>query len=163
MIRRLLDAARGVALCASLVVGSVSVSAAGDAPGPAKGAPSGPANPRGALPGMTAHAVDGKTPVKISPETVLDMMYSSFNPVFQPAVLSRVSTPEQPVKAIENMRQKEFFQHAIAERVAALPWVKVTGDGPALPVCPIPASGADGQGWQRLSNSPSGWAGLQRY
>lgn len=105
----------------------------------------------------------GKPSVKVSPEAVLDMMYSSFNPVFQPALLSRASKPEQPVRAIEDMRQKEFFQRAIAERVAALPWIKVTADGRMFPACPVPTADGLGQGWQRLSNSLPASAGLRRY
>lgn len=90
---------------------------------------------------------------KLGPEAVLDMMFSSVNPVFQPALLTKSASPARPVKNIEDMREDKYFQPAIAPIGITAPWVKVTADGRVISAGP--AQTEKGFGWTRL---PSGIA-----
>ena len=66
---------------------------------------------------------------KFGPEAVLDMMFSSVNPIFQPALLTKSNNdPAKPVKNIEDMREDKYFQHAITSTGIPAPWIKVTAD-----------------------------------
>lgn len=87
---------------------------------------------------------------KFGPEAVLDMMFSSVNPIFQPALLTKSSNdPARPVKNIEDMREDKYFQHAITSAGIPSPWIKVTADGRVI----TPQAKTENQpdrGWLRL-------------
>jgi hypothetical protein len=85
---------------------------------------------------------------KFGPEAVLDLMFSSVNPVFQPALLTKSNNdPARPVKNIEDMREEKYFQHAITPAGMTVPWIKVTGDGRVI--APQARSETDNN-WLRL-------------
>lgn len=90
---------------------------------------------------------------KFGPEAVLDMMFSSVNPVFQPALLTKSGSPAKPVKNIEDMREDKYFQPAIVPVGIPAPWIKITGDGRVISSKPVQTE--VGFGWMRLpSNKP---------
>lgn len=88
---------------------------------------------------------------KFGPEAILDMMFSSVNPVFQPALLTKSGSPAKPVKNIEDMREEKYFQPAIAPVGISAPWVKVTADGRLISA--KPGQTETGFGWMRLPSS----------
>lgn len=88
---------------------------------------------------------------KFGPETVLDMMFSSVNPVFQPALLTKSGSPAKPVKNIDDMREDKYFQPAIVPVGIPAPWVKITGDGRVISSKPVQTE--TGFGWMRLPSS----------
>jgi hypothetical protein len=88
---------------------------------------------------------------KFGPEAVLDMMFSSVNPVFQPALLTKSGSPAKPVKNIEDMREDKYFQPAIVPVGIPVPWVKITGDGRMISSKPVQTE--TGFGWMRLPSS----------
>jgi hypothetical protein len=88
---------------------------------------------------------------KFGPETVLDMMFSSVNPVFQPALLTKSGSPAKPVKNIEDMREDKYFQPAIVPVGIPAPWVKITGDGRVITSKSVQTE--TGFGWMRLPSS----------
>jgi len=88
---------------------------------------------------------------KFGPEVVLDMMFSSVNPVFQPALLTKSSEePAKPVRNIEDMRENKYFQNAITYTTITAPWIKVTADGRVIAPQPESEKSTDFNNWLRL-------------
>ena len=85
-----------------------------------------------------------------SPEVLMDMMFSSVNPVVQSALLTKSSEPAKPVKSMEDMRDEKYLRDALATVGVPAPWVKVTADGRVIPQLPMPADAASASGWQRF-------------
>lgn len=88
---------------------------------------------------------------RFGPEVVLDMMFSSVNPVFQPALLTKSGSPAKPVKNIEDIREDKYFQPAIVPAGIPAPWIKLTGDGRVIYSKPVQTT--PGFGWMRLLSS----------
>lgn len=87
---------------------------------------------------------------KFGPEAVLDMMFSSVNPAFQQALLTKPNNdPARPVKNIEDMRENKYFQHAITSGGISAPWVKVTADGRVI-APQIKTDNPSADNWLRL-------------
>lgn len=88
---------------------------------------------------------------KFGPETVLDMMFSSVNPIFQPALLTKSSDdPAKPVKSIGDMRENKYVQHAITSASSTAPWVKVTADGRIIPTSQTLSETGSDKSWARM-------------
>ena len=87
---------------------------------------------------------------KFGPEAALDMMFSSVNPVFQPALLSKTTDPAKPAKDIQDMRDNKYFLHAITTTRAPPPWVMVTTDGRMIIPWLTQTGAQTGSGWMRL-------------
>lgn len=88
---------------------------------------------------------------KFGSETVLDMMFSSVNPIFQPALLTKSSDdPAKPVKSIEDMRENKYVQHAITSTNSTPPWVKITADGRIIPALQMLSESGSDKNWTRM-------------
>lgn len=66
-----------------------------------------------------------------STETLTDWFYSSVDPQYQQAVLSRMLDPKKPQRWMQAMGDPRFYLPALAMMNPATPmqWVKVTADG----------------------------------
>jgi hypothetical protein len=66
-----------------------------------------------------------------SPEMLVDWFYSSIDPQFQHALLSRMLDPKKPQRWMQSMSDSRFYMPALATLNPATPlqWVKVTADG----------------------------------
>lgn len=66
-----------------------------------------------------------------TPETLTDWFYSSVDPQYQQAVLSRMLDPKKPQRWMQAMGDPRFYLPALAMMNPATPmqWVKVTADG----------------------------------
>lgn len=88
---------------------------------------------------------------KFGPEAVLDMMFSSVNPAFQQALLTKPNNDAaRPVKNIEDMRENKYFQHAITPAGIAVPWIKLTADGRVIAPQVKTDNPTAGGNWLRL-------------
>jgi hypothetical protein len=82
-------------------------------------------------------------------------MYSSFDPVFQPALLSKASGNARSAISIDDMRENEYVQHAIITGVGPCSWATAR-EGCVFPVCPTRTSASSAHEWARLSVSQPG-------
>lgn len=75
--------------------------------------------------------VPGNLARAASPEMMTDWFYSSIDPQFQQAVLSRMLDPKKPQRWMQAMSDPRFFMPALAIMNPATPmqWMKVTADG----------------------------------
>lgn len=66
-----------------------------------------------------------------SPEMLADWLFSSIDPQFQQAVLSRMLDPKKPQRWMQAMTDPRFYMPALAMMNPAMPmqWMKVTADG----------------------------------
>lgn len=66
-----------------------------------------------------------------SPEMLADWFYSSIDPQFQQAILSRMLDPKKPQRWMQAMSDPRFYMPALAMMNPATPmqWMKVTADG----------------------------------
>jgi hypothetical protein len=66
-----------------------------------------------------------------TPEMLADWFYSSIDPQFQQAILSRMLDPKKPQRWMQAMSNPRFYMHALAVMNPATPmqWMKVTADG----------------------------------
>lgn len=115
----------------------------------------------------------------ISPDMLADWFFSSIEPQFQQAVLSRMVDPKKPKHELLAMRDLRFYRPALATRDSATPmqWMKVSADGrvsqPKQPwfdpkACfewvRLPTSPAGKKGGAEASTSvPYFWKPLQHY
>lgn len=67
----------------------------------------------------------------VSPEMLADWFFSSIDPQFQEAILSRMLDPKKPQRWMQAMSDPRFYMHALAMMNPATPmqWVQVTADG----------------------------------
>lgn len=86
---------------------------------------------------------------QMSPEVVLDRIFSSVAPDFQNALLSKPLDPAKPAKGAEAMRDPKYFLPAIAVMPLPKPWVNVAADGRVIE--PARAAGQD-SAWQRMAD-----------
>lgn len=141
----------GVALIALMVAGAAQ--AANDIPPVADAKPAARAS---AAEGCLNHVGLGNVQAmkelakNFSPEVLMDMMFSSVNPVVQSALLTKSSEPAKPVKSMEDMRDEKYLHNALATGSVPAPWVKVTADGRVIPQLPIPVGAAPASSWQRF-------------
>ena len=66
---------------------------------------------------------------EMSPEVILDKVFSAVAPDFQKALLSKPSVPGKPVKQPEAMRDPKYFLPAIAIMEVPFNWFRVRADG----------------------------------
>lgn len=66
-----------------------------------------------------------------TPEVLAEWFYSSIDPKFQQAILSRMLDPKKPQRWMQAMSDPRFFMPALAVVNPATPaqWMKVTADG----------------------------------
>jgi hypothetical protein len=66
-----------------------------------------------------------------TPEMLADWIYSSIDPQFQQAILTRMLDPKKPQRWMQAMVNPRFYMHALAIMNPATPmqWMKVTADG----------------------------------
>ncbi len=65
------------------------------------------------------------------PEMLVEWFYSSIDPQFQQAIVSRMLDPRKPQRWMQSMANPHFYMHALAMMNPATPmqWMKVTADG----------------------------------
>jgi len=66
-----------------------------------------------------------------TPEMLADWFYSSIDPQFQQAILTRMLDPKKPQRWMQAMSNPRFYMHALAIMNPSTPmqWMKVTADG----------------------------------
>jgi hypothetical protein len=66
-----------------------------------------------------------------TPEMLADWFYSSIDPQFQQAILTRMLDPKKPQRWMQAMVNPHFYMHALAIMNPSTPmqWMKVTADG----------------------------------
>jgi len=66
-----------------------------------------------------------------TPEMLADWFYSSIDPQFQQAIVTRMLDPKKPQRWMQAMSNPRFYMHALAVMNPATPmqWMKVTADG----------------------------------
>jgi hypothetical protein len=66
-----------------------------------------------------------------TPEMLADWFYSSIDPQFQQAILTRMLDPKKPQRWMQAMVNPRFYMHALAVMNPSTPmqWIKVTADG----------------------------------
>lgn len=66
-----------------------------------------------------------------TPEMLADWFYSSIDPQFQQAIVTRMLDPKKPQRWMQAMSNPRFYMHALAIMNPATPmqWMKVTADG----------------------------------
>jgi hypothetical protein len=66
-----------------------------------------------------------------TPEMLADWFYSSIDPQFQQAILTRMLDPKKPQRWMQAMVNPRFYMHALAIMNPSTPmqWMKVTADG----------------------------------
>lgn len=120
--------------------------------------PSAPARPSAAEHCLKSLGMQDMQPFKdlaknMSPEILLDRVFSSVAPDFQKALLSKPEDPAKPVKGPEGMRDPKLFLPAIATMPMSGQWINVTADGRLIE----PAnSGAADDNWTRLDTEAPG-------
>jgi hypothetical protein len=93
---------------------------------------------------------------ELSPEVVLDRVFSAVAPDFQKALLSRPADPAKPVKQPEAMRDPKYFLPAIATVPLSNPWVSVTGDGRVTEPAIVANRFAPDPNWARIPAESKG-------
>jgi hypothetical protein len=87
---------------------------------------------------------------EMSPEVVLDRIFSSVAPDFQKALLSKPTDPAKPVDRPEAMRDPKLFLPAIATMPLPNSWVGLTADGRVIEPASARAAAPD-SGWERMA------------
>ncbi|HQN81007.1 MAG TPA: hypothetical protein PLB64_08105 [Kiritimatiellia bacterium] len=66
-----------------------------------------------------------------NPDMLVEWFYSSIDPQFQQAIVSRMLDPRKPQRWMQSMANPRFYMHALAMMNPATPmqWMKVTADG----------------------------------
>lgn len=93
---------------------------------------------------------------ELSPEIVLDRVFSSVAPDFQKALLSRPEEPGKPIKKPEAMRDPKYMLPAIATVPLSSPWVNVTSDGRVVESSHATGTGRADSSWTRVKETGSG-------
>jgi hypothetical protein len=92
---------------------------------------------------------------EMSPEIMLDRIFSSVAPDFQKALLSRPKDPDKPVKGAEDMRDPNYFLPAIATMEMPFNWIRVMADGRVIEPAPAGAAKSDSN-WKRVTGGAPG-------
>lgn len=112
------------------------------------------------------------------PAMLSDWFYSSIDPQYQQAIMSKMLDPRKPQRWMQAMANPRFYMHALALMPAApMQWMKVTADGrmiaPMQPWfdpktylnwmrLPVPAP-TSGRKADKLPAQPTAWKPPQRY
>lgn len=86
---------------------------------------------------------------EMSPEVVLDRIFSSVAPDFQKALLSKPTNAAKPVDSPEAMREARYFLPAIATMEMPFSWIRVMADGRVIEAAPAGATKSDSS-WARV-------------
>jgi len=89
----------------------------------------------------------------MSPEVILDRMFSAIEPKFQKALLSKPAEPGKLVKRPEAMRDPRYFLPAIATMEMPFNWIRVRADGQVIAPASAGAANSD-PNWTRAANEP---------
>jgi hypothetical protein len=92
---------------------------------------------------------------EMSPEVVLDRIFSSVAPDFQKALLSKPTNSAKPVKNAEAMRDARYFLPAIATMEMPFHWIRVRADGRVIEPAPAGAANSDSS-WTRMAGEAAG-------
>ena len=92
----------------------------------------------------------------MSPEVILDRMFSAIEPNFQKALLSKPAEPGKLVKRPEAMRDPKYFQPAIATVPLQNRWVNVTTDGRVLEPAASSSHSVPDPNWSRIPGESKG-------
>lgn len=85
---------------------------------------------------------------EMSPDVILDKVFSAVAPDFQKAILSKPAEPGKPVRKPEAMREQKYFLPAIATMDMPFNWIRVRANGQVIePSADPKTSNPD---WQRL-------------
>jgi len=115
-----------------------------------------------------------------TPEMLADWFYSSIDPQFQRAILTRMLDPKKPQRWMQAMSNPRFYMHALAFMNPATPmqWMKVTADGHMIQPMqawfdpktylnwmrlPMPASSATQKSGDKVPLATYSWKPPQRY
>lgn len=85
---------------------------------------------------------------EMSPDVILDKVFSAVAPDFQKAILSKPLEPGKPVKNSEAMREKKYFLPAIATMDMPFNWIRVRANGQVIE--PSTGSTRPDPDWARL-------------
>ena len=92
---------------------------------------------------------------EMSPEVVLDRIFSSIAPNFQKALLSKPTNSAKPVDSAEAMRDPKYFLPAIATLEMPFRWIRVTADGRVIEPAPAGAAKSNSS-WTRVTGENTG-------
>lgn len=92
-----------------------------------------------------------------SADMLADWFYSSIDPQFQQAVLSRMLDPKKPQRWMQAMASPRFYMHALAIMNPAVPmqWMKVTADGRMIQPMQVWFDPKTYLNWMRLPMNPT--------
>lgn len=96
---------------------------------------------------------------ELSPEIVLDRVFSAVAPDFQRALLSR---PSKQASQPEAMRDPKYILPAIATVPLSNPWVNVTNDGRVLEPAAAASSRNSDSVWTRVEEADKGSQPVKR-
>jgi len=87
-----------------------------------------------------------------TPEMLADWFYSSIDPQFQQAILTRMLDPKKPQRWMQAMVNPRFYMHALAIMNPSTPmqWMKVTADGRMIQPMQIWFDPKTYMNWMRL-------------
>ena len=88
---------------------------------------------------------------ELSPDVILDKVFSAVAPDFQKAILSRPSTPDKPVRKPEALREQKYFLPAIAIMDMPFNWIRVRANGQVIE--PSADAAKTDPDWERLGKA----------
>lgn len=93
---------------------------------------------------------------EMSPEILMDRVFSAVAPDYQNALLSRPADAGKPAKRPEAMRDPKYFQPAIATVPLQNRWVNVTTDGRVLEPAASSSHSVPDPNWSRIPGESKG-------
>jgi hypothetical protein len=93
---------------------------------------------------------------EMSPEILMDRVFSAVAPEFQNALLSRPAEAGKPAKRPEALRDPRYFQPAIATVPLQNRWVNVTTDGRVLEPAVSSNNSVTDPNWSRMPGESKG-------
>lgn len=85
---------------------------------------------------------------EMSPDVILDKVFSAVAPDYQKAILSKPAVAGKPVKKPEEMREQKYFLPAIATMEMPFNWIRVRANGQVIE--PSAAATTPDPDWMRL-------------
>lgn len=91
-----------------------------------------------------------------TPEMLADWFYSSIDPQFQRAIVTRMLDPKKPQRWMQAMSNPHFYMHALALMNPSTPmqWMKVTADGRMIHPMQAWFDPKTYMNWMRLPTQP---------